>query len=454
MKQNYKKIICCFLITCFALLNLSVSVFAVASGLSFPDVSTDNKYFTAIEYFKEKNVIQGYTDGTFRPDQEATRAEALKIILLSSNIAVDSVLPEDTNIFPDVKPLDWFYPYIKKAKTMNIVEGYKDGTFMPNQTQNIPETLKIIFLSKGISIDEVPLDVSIYPDVTNDLWFAKYAYYAKQKNIIDPEEDGKMNAGRSLTRGELVEMMYRMDMVIANNGEPFDLSTNWPYNEYPKYAFKVKKPFNWIVVNNEDEIVFWRKDEINNQSSYEVPYPFSASVTFHLDHNGELASPQTYTENLESIYRSDYGSFQKNSLTINGAQVLNLNASPDNDDYYYFFPEYRILQAYTSYGWSDLTEQLKLEIDGILKSVQSVQYSEQTTSIDLVSEARNLILVEGQGQSELNKFTDRINIETDTIGAGNGPVDYFYSAVYDITIKYERASDTILDIQSGNTSAF
>jgi len=263
-----------------------------------------------------------------------------------------------------------------------------------------------------------------------------------------------MNAGRALTRGELVEMMYRMDMVIASNGQAFDISTNWPYDQFPKYAFKAKKPFGWRIVNNEDEIVFWKRDEINRQSSYEVPYPYSASVTIHLDHNGALTSPLTYTSNLEAIYRSDYGSFQKNTLTINGANVINLNASPDNDDYYYFFPENRVLQIYTSYGWSDLTEQLKLEIDGIIRSVKAIQYSDQLTTTDLVSEARNLILVEGQGQAELNKFTDRVNIETDTIGAGNGPVDYFYSAQYDITIKYERASDTILDIQNTKTSAF
>ena len=454
MKKNYKIILAGILTACFAVQNLTASVFAVSSVSSFPDVSTDYKHFTAIEYFKAKNVIQGYTDGTFRPDLPATRAEALKIILLSSSIAVDPVLPTELNIFPDVKAEDWFFPYIKKAKEMKIVVGYQDGTFKPQQTQNIGETLKMILLSKGITIDPVPSNTSIFPDVTNDLWFAPYVYYAKTRHVIEPQTDGKMNAGRSLTRGELVEMMYRIDMVLQNNGEPFDLSTNWPYDEFPKHAFKAKKPFNWRIVNNEDEIVFWRRDEINMQSSYEVPYPFSASVTIHLDHNGALASPQTYTAKLEAIYKSDYGSFQKNTLTINGAQVLNLNASPDNDDYYLFFPESRILQVYTSYGWSDLTEQLKLEIDGILMSIQSIQYSDQLTTTDLVSEARNLILVEGQGQAELNKFEDRVNIETDTIGAGNGPVDYFYTPKYDITLKYERTSDTILDIQSGKTSAF
>jgi len=441
------------LITVFSFSVFAPIVNAQVSS-SFPDVSTDSKYFTSIEYFKQKNVITGYTDGTFRPDQEANRAEALKIIMLGSNVPIVEVLPTDTDIFPDVKITDWFYPYIKKAKEMGIVKGYEDGTFKPEQTQNIAETLKMVLLTKGVTVDAVPANTSIYPDVSADVWFAPFALYSKDKHIITPQEDGKLNASRGITRGELIELMYRTEIVAQNNGMPFDISTNWPYDEYPMHAYKAKLPFGWKVINNEDEIVFWRRDTFHWQSSYEVPYPYSASVTFHLDHNGQLLAPEAYMDKIETIYKSDYGTYQKNTLMLAGVDAFNLNASPDNDDFYLFFPDNRVLQVYTSYGWSDLTEQLKLEIDGVLRSIQSVPYSENTVATDIIAEARNLILVEGQGQTALDKFDDEMNIETDTIGAGNGPVDYFYSTKYDITLKYERSTNTLLDIQTGKTSAF
>jgi len=434
------------------LLNVSAPVLYAQTAQFFADVSSDSKFYTAIEYFKQKNVIQGYNDGTFRPNQEASRAEAIKIILLSSGVEVDTAITGDP-VFPDVLSTDWFYSYIKKAEEMDFVNGYSDGTYKPNQTQNIAETLKIVFLTKGITTDPVPENTAIYPDVPFDAWFVPYALYAKDKHIIEPQSDGKLDANRGITRGELLEIIYRLDIVVSNNGQPFDISTNWHYNEYPTYAFKAKLPFGWKVVNNEDQIVFWRPDLINNQSTYEVPFPYSASVTFVLDKNTGLLSPEGYSEKLEQIYRAEYGSYQKNSLMLNGVQTLNLNAGPDNDDYYLFFPENRVLGAFTSYGWSDLTSQLKLEIDGILRSIQNINLAE-TSSGDIVSDARELILVEGQGQTVLDKFSDLKIIETDTIGAGNGPVDYYYSEAYAITIKFERASVTVLDIQTGKTSAF
>ena len=119
-----------FLIICIVFLSLNaLPVYAQdTANITFPDVSTDHPNYTAIEYFRDNGVIEGYTDGTFRPDQEANRAEALKIILLSSNVEVEEVFL-GINVFPDVSGADWFYPYIKKAKEMEIVKGYDDGYF-------------------------------------------------------------------------------------------------------------------------------------------------------------------------------------------------------------------------------------------------------------------------------------------------------------------------------------
>ncbi|EKD64325.1 MAG: hypothetical protein ACD_51C00026G0006, partial [uncultured bacterium] len=72
----------------------------------------------------------------------------------------------------------------------------------------------------------------------------------------------------------------------------------------------------------------------------------------------------------------------------------------------------------------------------------------------VLEEARSLIQVDGQGAYALSLFTDKVLIETDTIGVGTGPVDYYYSAGADVTLKYERSYDVVLDIMDGETSAF
>jgi len=73
---------------------------------------------------------------------------------------------------------------------------------------------------------------------------------------------------------------------------------------------------------------------------------------------------------------------------------------------------------------------------------------------DFMTDVRSNILTEGVGQTTMDKFSDLVLIETDTIGIGTGPVDYYYSAEYDVTIKYERDSDTILAINDSQGTAF
>ena len=72
----------------------------------------------------------------------------------------------------------------------------------------------------------------------------------------------------------------------------------------------------------------------------------------------------------------------------------------------------------------------------------------------LLSEIFEGILVENKGMELLNKLPNKQIIETDTLGVGTGPVDYYYSEEVDYTFKYERAADVILDKREGQTSAF
>ena len=93
-----KKLLISFFVSIF----LSLPVLAA----SYPDVAIDHENFDAIEYLDEQNVINGYTDGTFGPDNTVTRAEAMKIILNALNVEIEMDLD---SFFPDVKEDDWFF---------------------------------------------------------------------------------------------------------------------------------------------------------------------------------------------------------------------------------------------------------------------------------------------------------------------------------------------------------
>ena len=176
----------------------------VPRGQVFVDITPDNKYFDATKYLSEKNVIKGYADSTFRPDQPVNRAEALKFILLS----IHTSLVHGTLPFKDVKNTEWYANYIYTAYKRNIVEGNPDGTFKPDNGINKAEFFKILF--NGLSVDVDPVvSGAPYTDVAESAWYAPYIAYAKELGILDPQLK-QIHPSQGMTRGEVADAMYRM----------------------------------------------------------------------------------------------------------------------------------------------------------------------------------------------------------------------------------------------------
>ncbi len=100
----------------------------------FPDVSVDSTYYSSIVWGTENGVINGYEDGTFRPNGSATRAQVVTMLWRAANC------PEptgDANGFSDVSDTGSCAPYYKAilwANEKEIARGYGDGIFNPYQT--------------------------------------------------------------------------------------------------------------------------------------------------------------------------------------------------------------------------------------------------------------------------------------------------------------------------------
>ncbi len=174
----------------------------------FADVSMSHPNRTAIIYLKDHGVISGYPDGTFKPDQVVNRAEALKIILLGSGVTVPETI--DLEPFRDIPRTEWYATYVTKAKELEIVEGYPDGTFRADQTVNLVENLKILLLTQNVDLSAVVVSENPYADAFADQWYAPYVMYAKTKNLIDADADNKIYPAQGLTRAKLAEAMYRL----------------------------------------------------------------------------------------------------------------------------------------------------------------------------------------------------------------------------------------------------
>ncbi len=185
------------------LITLATSLGSVFAA-DFPDVSSSHPNYTAINFLRARGVINGYEDGTYKPNREVTRAEFLKIILLSSG---NPVMAGDLlrGPFPDVPSTAWYFGFINRALALGVVSGYADGTFQPNRTVNRVEALKIMLRANNITEAALPTGTS-YSDVVQTEWYAPYARYAFNNRLFD---GARLNPGQMMNRAEVAEMVYR-----------------------------------------------------------------------------------------------------------------------------------------------------------------------------------------------------------------------------------------------------
>jgi hypothetical protein len=141
---------------------------------------------------------------------------------------------------------------------------------------------------------------------------------------------------------------------------------------------------------------------------------------------------------------------------LDGLDALEILYPDDRTvDWYVYLETGDILVVYTEFGNGALGYQLTQYIKAMLTTFKYRAIdSEEVDYSELLSEIFENVLVENTGMEMLDKLPDKLIIETDAIGVGTGPVDYYYSEGVDYTFKYERADDVILDTREGQTTAF
>ena len=143
----------------------------VAKGDAFPDVEANRWSAHDIEYMADKEVIYGYPDGEFKPSKNLTRAEFAALIFRFTGIKKSNV----TNPFVDLDDTHWAYAEILALTNSGLVEGYEDKTFRPENNITRAEVMTVINKLLG----RKPLESyvkSLKFNPYNDLYEAKWYY--------------------------------------------------------------------------------------------------------------------------------------------------------------------------------------------------------------------------------------------------------------------------------------
>ena len=198
-----------------------VSTPMVQAAATFPDVAVSNAHYQAIQYLKDRLIINGYPDGLFRPDGIVTRAEILKIAANGAGIATDSFAGQNA-VFPDVANNHPLKQYVNWAQTTGIVKGYSDGTFRPEAVVTRGEAAKILLKINNLTPD-TPNNY-YFLDVPQTLDLAPYIYFSVLKNLVNANGN-RFGTGNGMKRGDVAEMMYLILIIKQNNYAPFGGTT-------------------------------------------------------------------------------------------------------------------------------------------------------------------------------------------------------------------------------------
>ena len=107
---------------------------------SFPDISDDAWYNKYVGYLEAYDVISGYEDNTYRPENQVTRGELAAVLTRAQKYDIIVV----DGMFTDVTSDDWAKDYITTLATKGIVSGYTDGTFAPYSPLTRAEAVTMI----------------------------------------------------------------------------------------------------------------------------------------------------------------------------------------------------------------------------------------------------------------------------------------------------------------------
>lgn len=193
MKTNLKKAISA--VSALALAS-SLAPASFAAKLTLSDVADTASYATAVNTLVALDVINGYEDGTFLPDNNITRAEATKVMVAALNQIDSAEGMKGSTQFKDVEAKhEWATGFINAGVQAGYINGMGDGTFAPDANVTYAQMVKMLVSAMGYN--EYAEFMGGYPN--------GFLAIASSEGVTDGV---KANANDNVTRAQVAQLVY------------------------------------------------------------------------------------------------------------------------------------------------------------------------------------------------------------------------------------------------------
>ncbi len=125
---------------------------SVGSVFAYSDVEAGTAVSEAVAVLSNLDILQGFEDGTFRPDETVTRAQMAAIICRMLGYEEQAQSSKGTTVFADVAGEHWASGYVNVTQAQGIITGYGDGNFGPEDKVTYEQAIKMIVSALGYDI--------------------------------------------------------------------------------------------------------------------------------------------------------------------------------------------------------------------------------------------------------------------------------------------------------------
>ena len=182
---------------------------------AFSDVQSDYWAANFIQELSRRNVIAGFPDGTFHPDDAVTRAQFAAML----SKAFQQASKRDAINFSDVPSNYWASAAIRQAYTTGFLAGYPNNQFKPSQ--NIPREQVLVSLSSGLNYSPGGQTDSILQNFSDASAISSYARSpiaaaTERRIVVNYPNVESLNPGQTATRAQVAAFIYQ---ALVSNGQ-------------------------------------------------------------------------------------------------------------------------------------------------------------------------------------------------------------------------------------------
>lgn len=289
-----------------------------SSQPQFSDVSSQYWAADFIRELNQRNVIRGFPDGSFRPNEPVTRAQFAAMV----RQAFPQAPTRPTANFADVAANYWAMAAIQDAYSAGFLSGYPGNIFQPEQ--NIPRAQVLVSLANGLNYgtsNPANNTLQVYSDASAiPSWATGSIAAATEKNIVVnyPNLD-LLNPNRSATRAEVAAFIYQ---ALASSGQVARLNSPYIVGQATQPTVAQIPAGTQMVMKHQAEKILISQEE-------PAPVPLTLLLGEEITVNGRVLVPVDSQVVGELRLEGKGAKFHAKELVLANGSRLPLNATSD-----------------------------------------------------------------------------------------------------------------------------